>query len=253
MATKVTEGEREAFESRIAGADKVEIKITVARSDEGRAVDALAIERRDSARRDIYFFDTPELDLFNAGVVLRARAIEDDKDDSVAKIRPVKPGKVDKKWHDTEGFKIEADVVGEKVVMSASLKVGQKKDAIEKVVRGKSDTSELFSKQQKALVGAFAEGVIERKDIAILGPIHTLRADIERPGMAYRITTEYWTLPDGRQLLEMSIKCPPEEAVVAREVFAAFLAGHGLDPNGTQSTKTRLALVSLVEQLGEES
>jgi hypothetical protein len=79
--------------------------------------------------------------------------------------------------------------------------------------------------------------------------VKALRADIERPGMAYKLTAEYWTLPDHGHLLEVSIKCPPEEAVVAREVFAAFLAGHGLDPNGAQATKTGLALTGLVEQL----
>ena len=54
--------------------------------------------------------------------------------------------------------------------------------------------------------------------------------------MAYELTAEFWTLPDDSHLLELSIKCPPEEAVVAREVFQAFLAGHGLDPNGAQAT-----------------
>ena len=47
----------------------------------------------------------------------------------------------------------------------------------------------------------------------------------------------------------MSIKCRLEEAMVAREVFAAYLAGHGLDPNGAQATKTKLALSGLVKQI----
>ena len=70
--------------------------------------------------------------------------------------------------------------------------------------------------------------------------------------MAYELTAEYWTLPDDSHLLELSIKCPPEEAVVAKEVFKAFLAGHGLDPDGAQATKTNLALESLVERIGKE-
>lgn len=249
MAVIVTQRKRKAMESKIEGSDKVEIKITVAKKDEQRAVEALELSKRDAARRDIYFFDTAELDLNEAGIVLRARAIADDDHDSVVKIRPVNPDKIDDKWDDIDGFKLEADAVGDKVVMSASLKVGQKKNAIAKVADGKLDLSGLFSKKQKDLVAEFYDGPVEYDGLIVLGPVKTLRANIERPSLAYKITTEYWTLPDDRRLLELSIKCPPEEAVVAQQVFKAFLAGHGLDPDGTQATKTSLALNSLVEKL----
>lgn len=250
MATRVTARKRKAFESKIKGADKVEIKITVRKCDEKLAYQALDIGHRDGVRRDIYFYDTPNLTLNKAGVVLRARAIADDDHDSVVKIRPVDPDKVDDKWRDTAGFKIEADTVGEKVVMSASLKASQKKKAIEKVAdEDKKDTiSDLFSKEQKKFLADFYDADLDLDDLTVLGPVKTLRADIERPGMAYELTAEYWTLPDDSHLLEVSIKCPPDEAVVAREVFKAFLAGHGLDPNGAQATKTSLALRSLAEQ-----
>ena len=135
-----------------------------------------------------------------------------------------------------------ADAVGDKVVMSASFKVKQKKRAIKKVANGELDISELFSKKQKAFAADFYGGPVERDDLIIMGPIQTLRADIKRPGMAYGITAEHWTLPDDSHLLEVSIKCLPAEAVVAREVFEAFLAGHGLDPYGAQATKTKLVL-----------
>jgi len=249
MAEVVTERKRKAFEGKIEGADRVEIKITVTKNDEQRAYEALEVGKRDAARREIYFFDTPKLTLNKAGVVIRARAKEDDDHDSVIKIRPVDPDKVEDEWRDEDGFKIEADTVGDKVVVSASFKNKQKKNAIGKVAKGEDPISELFSKKQKAFLAEFYDGPVGLDDLAILGPVKTLRADIERAGLAYELTAEYWTLPDDSHLLEVSIKCPPEEAVVAREVFEAFLAGHGLDPNGAQATKTNLALTSLVEQL----
>lgn len=242
MANKVTEQQRKAFEAMIAGADKVEIKITVSENDEERAYEALEIGRRDAVRRQIYFFDTPKLTLNNNGVVLCARAIEDDDHDSVVKIRPVDPDTVDDTWQDVDGFKLEADASGNKVVMSASLKDKKKKGKIDKVAEGKGTISELFSKTQKEFLGEFYNGRVELDYLTVLGPVKTLRADFERPGMAYEHTAEYWTLLDDSHLLEVSITCPPEEAVVAREVFQAFLAGHGLDPNGAQATKTALAL-----------
>jgi hypothetical protein len=249
MATKITEKKRKAFESEIAGSHKVEIKITVTENDEERAYEALDITNRDAVHRNIYFFDTPGLDMNKTGVVLRARAVEDDDHDSVVKIRPVNPDEVDAKWHDVNGFKIEADVVGEKVVVSASYKVKQNKDAIKKVARGKEPVSGLFSRKQKQFLAEFYHGELDLDDLTVLGPVKAQRADIERPGMAYKLTAEYWTMPDDSHLLEVSIKCPLDEAVVAREVFEAYLAGHGLDPHGAQATKTGLALTGLVGQL----
>jgi len=161
----------------------------------------------------------------------------------------VEPERIQDEWKDTDGFKLEADAVGDKVVMSASLKVEQKKNAIKKVADGENRISDLFSKKQMKLLAEFHDGPIDLDKLTVLGPVQTLRADIERPGLAYELTAEYWTLPDDSHLLEVSIKCPPDEAVVARQVFEAFLGGHGLDPNGAQATKTGLALKGLVEQL----
>ena len=182
MAVKVTERKRKAFESKIKGANKVEIKITVTPNDEERTYEALDIKNSDAGRREIYFFDNPKLTLNKAGVVLRARAIEDDDHDSVVKIRPVDPEKIDAKWQDTAGFKVEADSVGNKVVMSASLKAQQKKSEIEKVVNNKHVISDLFSKKQKEFLAEFYEGPVNLDDLTILGPVKALRADIERPG-----------------------------------------------------------------------
>ena len=101
----------ELLGAKIAGADKVELKITVTGEDEERAYESLDISERIAVRRAIYFFDTPELTLNQAGVVLRARDIENANHDSVVKIRPVEPEKVDGKWRVTDGFKIEAEVI----------------------------------------------------------------------------------------------------------------------------------------------
>lgn len=253
MAEKVTKRKRAAYEGKIKGADKVEIKITIDKKEEMEAYEALDLERRDAGRRLIYFFDTPDLQLNKTGVVLRARAIDDDDHDSVVKIRPVDPEKVDDRWREEPRFKIEADTVGDKVVMSASLKAKHDPKDVEKVVEGEHPISDLFSKKQMAFLSEFYDGPLGPDDLAVLGPVATLRADVERSSLAYELTVEFWRLPDDSRLLELSIKCPPEEAVVAREVFSGFLAGHGLDPNGAQATKTKLALTMLAKQYREKA
>ena len=155
MAEKVTERKRKASESKIEGSDKFEIKITITKDDEQRAYEALDIGHRDAIRRDIYFFDTPELTLSKTGVALKARAIENADHDSVVKIRPVEPDQVQDKWREVDGFKIEADAVGDKVVRSASFKKKQKKGAIDKLVKGDKPVSELFPRNRRSSLLVF--------------------------------------------------------------------------------------------------
>ena len=44
--------------------------------------------------RQVFFFDTPDLALDKAGVVVRARRIQGKGDDSVVKLRPVVPAEL---------------------------------------------------------------------------------------------------------------------------------------------------------------
>src|SRR5215813_1164515 len=89
-----------------AGVDDVEIKVTVSEKKERAAAKAFKLDPESGQQRSIFFFDTHKLDLFGKGVVLRARKVKGDKDDSTVKIRPVDPSKVPAKWRGTNGFKI---------------------------------------------------------------------------------------------------------------------------------------------------
>ena len=51
----------------------------------------LALRPQEALWRRLYFYDTPGLDLYARGVVLRARATTGAPDDSTVKIRPVDP------------------------------------------------------------------------------------------------------------------------------------------------------------------
>jgi len=64
----------------------VEIKITARIEDEDLILDYLKRSKEEPETRTIYFFDTPDLGLFEAGVVLRARK-RPGEDDSTVKLR----------------------------------------------------------------------------------------------------------------------------------------------------------------------
>lgn len=238
-----------AFDVTTEGAERVEIKVTVLDAQEAQAAKALALDWAKAEARSIFFFDTPGLDLYKAGVVLRARQIEGGSDDSTVKIRPIDPAAVDPAWFEAEGFKLEADAVGEKVVRSASLTAAQGKDEVQQVAWRKRPISKLFSSEQERFLAAFHREPVDLDGLAVLGPILVLREDVQPAGMTYKVTAEGWRLPDGTDLVELSIKCPRGEAAVARKIFEGYIVGLGLDPRGAQETKTRRALTSFAERL----
>jgi hypothetical protein len=73
----------------IKGADSVELKLTIHESVRADAARALGIDPLDSQMRQVFFFDTPELALNAAGVVVRARRRQNEEGDTVVKLRPV--------------------------------------------------------------------------------------------------------------------------------------------------------------------
>jgi hypothetical protein len=222
--------------------DAVEIKVTIPPDRELRAERTMQVNEDSADIRLIYFYDTPELDLFDAGVALRARLVKGDDDDSTVKFRPVDKAKISKEWQRLEGFKMEADWVGDRIVCSASLTGVQERDEIADVANGKRAIDKLFSKDQERFLRHFYKGPVDFAMLRVMGPIRVLRWKLTHEAFAHRLTIEEWRLPNGDDLVELSIKVPPSTAHQAQRVFEDFLTKLDLDPRGGQETKTRTAL-----------
>src|SRR3954452_24914291 len=78
----------------IRGANSVELKLTVPVSAHRATVQGLPIDPVEAQPRQVYFFDTPDLALYRAGVVVRARRTQGGKGDTVVKLRPVEPADI---------------------------------------------------------------------------------------------------------------------------------------------------------------
>lgn len=226
----------------IAGMDKVEIKVTVRPDQELRAERAMTLNEDTAQVRILYFYDTLQLDLFNAGVALRARLVKGDKDDSTVKFRQVDATNIAEEWRRLKGFKLEADCVGDRVICSASLTGPQKRREITDVANGKRPIEKLFSKNQETFFAEFYKGTVDFGKLHVLGPIRVLRWKLKQKGFAHELTLEEWRLPDGEDLVEVSIKTSPGKASQAQKDFDEHLRARGLDPKGAQETKTRTAL-----------
>jgi hypothetical protein len=222
--------------------ETVEMKITARAQDEERVISALERRGIEPESRQVYFYDTPDLALFNAGVVLRSRLRRDDADDSTVKLRPVDPAELDESWKQTDGFAVEIDMVGAKMVCSAKLTVEQRRDEIREVADGQREVVKLFSGDQERFLEANAPAGVEWSDLTVLGPIEVQKWEFEPKGLGHEVTVEEWVLPDESNLVELSIKTTPAEVVDADREFKAYLEKHGFEIDDVQQTKTRTAL-----------
>ena len=82
----------------MAGVDAIEVKATVPDHQIELALDRYQLTIDNDEERYIYFFDTPTLGLFHAGVIARSRRIVGDEHDSTVKFRPVVPAEVPEEW-----------------------------------------------------------------------------------------------------------------------------------------------------------
>jgi len=235
----------------MAAMDAVEIKITIRADQELRAERAMEVDEDTADVRLVYFYDTLGLTLFKAGVVLRARLLKGDVDDSTVKFRPIEPASVRKDWRLMKGFKLEADWVGDHVVSSASLTTQQQRNEIEKVAKGKRSIDKLFSGDQERFLSEFYKGRIDFENLRVMGPIRVLRWKPRHETFAREVTLEEWRLPNGEELVEVSVKASPDEAHQAQKEFDKHLRGLGLDPKGAQGTKTHNALKYFAKTLKE--
>jgi hypothetical protein len=237
----------------MGGADSVELKLTVPLSDRSRAAQALGVDPLDAQLRQVYFFDTPDLALNRAGLVVRARRVQRRGDDSIVKLRPVVPADLDADLRASPYFGVEVDAMPGGYVCSASMKRAEGKIDVRGTLAAGDPIRRLFSKAQRRLYAAHAPEGLELDDLSVLGPIFVLKLKFAPEGYGRRIVAELWLYPDNSMILELSTKCAPAEAFQVAAETRAFLVGHGIDLTGEQETKTRKALQYFSRRLRAEA
>jgi len=234
------------------GADTVELKLTVPHSHRTQGSRALGIDPLDAQIRQVYFFDTPDLALNQAGLVVRARRIQGKGDDSVVKLRPVVPGELSPELRASPNFGVEVDAMPGGYVCSASMKRAMGPTDVKNAIAGKTPLRKLFSKEQRALYATHAPEGLEIDDLSILGPIFVLKVRFIPDGYARKLVAELWLYPDNSMILELSTKCAPAEAFQVVAETRVFLTEKGVDQTGEQETKTKKALEYFSQQLTAE-
>jgi hypothetical protein len=225
-----------------AGSDSVELKLTVP-ADHQRATWAkLDLDPIDVQARLVHFFDTPDLTLNRAGVVVRARRVQGRVDDSVIKLRPVAPEDLPDKIRQSPSMVVELDAMPGGYVCSASMKARIGADDVRRAVKGERPIRKLFTKDQRQFYAAHAPADLELDDLTLLGPIFVLKLRYTPEELGRKMVAEMWLYPDGTRIVELSTKCAPSEMFQVANEARAYLASRGVDLSGKQQTKTAKAL-----------
>ena len=236
-----------------AGADSVELKLTVPESDQYATAAALGVDPLNAQIRQVYFFDTPDLDLNRAGVVVRGRRVQGKRGDTVVKLRPVVPDQVPKRLRKSPGFVVEVDAVPGSFVCSGTLKGKVDNAAVREVAFGQRSLDNLLSEDQQKLYAEHAPGEIGLKDLTLLGPILVLKLKYQPEGYDRQLVLELWSYPDSSRVLELSTKCEPRDAFQVAAETRVLLAKRGIDLSGDQQTKTKKALEFFAGRLASQA
>jgi hypothetical protein len=226
----------------LKGADSVELKLTVPEAEQQSTVAALELDPLEAQIRQVFFFDTPELDLDAHGIVARARRIQGKGGDSIVKLRPVVPSELPEKLRRSGAFRVEVDVLPGGFVCSGTLKGSPDADEVRAAANGDIPLRKLFSKEQRELFAAHAPQGIELDGLAVLGPIFVLKVRVVPPELGRKVVAEVWMYPDGSHVLELSARAATNEAFQVAAETRAYLVARGIDLSGEQETKTRKAL-----------
>jgi hypothetical protein len=222
--------------------DSVELKLTVPAAANREAIRALDLDPLEAQIRQVFFFDTPDLELNAAGVVVRARRVQRKGGDTVVKLRPVDPDDVPEELRASPNMVVEVDAMPGGFVCSATLKGKADPQAIREGAAGAHPVRKLFTKEQRAFYAEHAPPGIELDSLAVLGPIFVLKLNFSPPELGRRLVAEVWLYPDGSRILELSTKCTATDAFQVAAEARAFLASKGVDVGGEQQTKTKAAL-----------
>jgi hypothetical protein len=249
----LTDADIAAFIKLVEGADSVELKVTVPESHHRPAVTALGLDPMDAQIRQVFFFDTPDLALEQAGLIVRARRTQRKGGDSAVKLRPVVPSELPEGLRTSGSFRVEVDALPGGFMCSGTLKGAPKAADVKAAIDGKLALRKLFTSEQNDYYTAHAPDGLRFKDLSVLGPIFVLKLRWQPPELRRSLAAEAWFYPDGDRILELSTRCATTESFQVAAETRAFLLEKGVDISGEQQTKTRKALEFFAQALREET
>jgi hypothetical protein len=223
--------------------DSVELKATVPDNAMRSAVATLGMDALDAQIRQVFFFDTPDLALQRAGLVVRGRRVAGRGDDSAVKLRPVDLDTLPPKLRAAPQLVVEVDAMRDGFVCSASYKHGLGKPLVRPVSLGEAPIRKLFSKRQRSFYAEHAPSDLGFDDLEVMGPVFVLKLPFVAEEYGRRkVVAEMWLYPNGTRLLELSTRCAPDDAFRVMAEMISYLDRRNIVRDANPQTKTKAAL-----------
>ncbi|MET0189874.1 MAG: hypothetical protein ABW212_12805 [Pseudonocardia sediminis] len=223
----------------------VELKFLVPESSHDAVLKAPELSRRDVRTRQVWFFDTPDLELRDSGLILRARRNKRGDDDAVVKLRRESPISLPGRIRRSPNLRVELDALPGMSWWSAALGRSLAPAAIRAALRGRRPLSSLFSAEQRAFARGHSERRLDLDGLSRLGPIEVVRRRTAPRNGGPGLVVEDWTYPDGARLVEVSARCRVDRVAATAAAAGRFLTEQGVDPDAGQRTKTGASLEHL--------
>ena len=185
-------------------------------------------------RGEVYFFDTPTLDLWSRGIIVRVR--RGITADLTVKVRPSNDKEIQGVSGPNTGFKCELDLTGGTAVPSHSIQI---KFNVAVPLNGR-EVFEMLSSAQKDLIDQ-VHSSIDWNRVRRIAEIKSTDWKIYDQPPFPKLVLEFWEWPTG-SVLELSAKVPYDAATTAYSGLQRLAAEKKLSPSSKQTAKTTLAL-----------
>jgi CYTH domain len=222
-----------------ASDERAEIKLLVQRDKVPEAMAALKLTEPANKHYQIYFVDTADFKLSQAGLILRLRDKGKGKTESTVKFRPEDPSKpIDQEWLPKLAREPEW-LVGKGQNLSYSLE--QEITGTELLRKPADDLDALFSAEQKEFFKLVMKEELDPAKLKVFGPIAAQIWEWEEPAVGDKVSAELWNLGD-TQIFELSRKTKPDGLKKKAQDFEKAFQNKGVAVDPDPTSKTRKAL-----------
>jgi hypothetical protein len=224
-----------------AHADSVELK-TLLVPPAGAAAEALTGRHAPPwSVRQTYLLDTAGLDLLTAGVEVRLRRRSRGRFDLAVSAR--RRG-TDRDLIVPRGARVEYDVVPEGVWQDIEVRREIDSSTAAAVIAGSTKSRDLLSPTQCSWACRGGGEIVDDarlSELAVHGPLVVRRVKVAAPGLGLRrADLEHFRFPSGRELVELSTRCDPQEVAATAAGFEQLLDSRDVVVAPEYRTKTAM-------------
>jgi hypothetical protein len=223
-----------------AHADSVELKTLLATAA-GWAAEALTGRPSPTwSERRTYLIDTDALDLLRAGVEIRLRRRARGRYDLAVSTQ--RSGTA-RERNTPRAVRTELDVVPGAVWQYLEIRRDVEAGAAAHVIGGGLDPGELLSPPQRSWALRGGHDIVDDarlKELAVHGPLVVHRVKVSAQVGLRRADLEHFRFPSGRELVELSTHCGPQEVTTTAAAFEQLLDDREIAVARWYRTKTSL-------------